>query len=289
MSNPQSAHMLSALQGAARSLTSAERPDSDTAIQQIVDSAVETVVPASGGGISCTDEVMGHAAYGTSEDVRGLDELQTRLRQGPCISSADHPAENSQVYARDLGGSDRDVWPAFAPQATALGYRSMLSTQLSSAPGLHSALNLYAREPDAFDDEAQNIARLFSLQAATVLYEAGDAEHARRPMESRDLIARATGVLTERFRLGDREAFGMLVTVSRTTDTTLVGVARWLLDDARRPIRGPLSGPPPGVGARPSPPPTRRPGSADLRAVPGASAADREAPGARRGPREGTT
>lgn len=285
MSNPHSAHMLGALQDAARSLNSVEGPDSDTAIQQIVDAAVETVARASGGGISRTDEGTVHAAYGTSEDVRGLDELQARLRQGPCVSAADHPAENGQVYARDLGGSDRDVWPAFAPQATALGYRSMLSTQLSGAPGQHSALNLYAREPDAFDDEARTIAGLFGLQAATLLYGADDAEHARRPMESRDLIGRATGVLTERFRLSDRDAFGMLVTVSRTTDTTLVEVARWLLDDARRPTRGPLSGPPPGVGARPSPPPTRRPGSADLRAVPEARSADRQASDARRGPR----
>lgn len=278
MSNPHSAHMLGALQGAARSLTSLERLDSDTAIQQIVDSAVETVAPASGGGVTRTDDGAVHAAYGTSEDVRGLDELQARLRQGPCVSAADHPAENGQIYARDLGGSDRDVWPAFAPQATALGYRSMLSTQLSGASGQHSALNLYAREPDAFDDEARTLAGLFSLQVAALLYGAGDVEHARRPMESRDLIGRATGVLTERFRLSDREAFGMLVTVSRTTDTTLVEVARWLLDDARRPTRGPLS-------ARAA---SRAQRSADPHGPTERSSAGRQVPGARRGPGPGT-
>jgi hypothetical protein len=238
------AHMLSALQDAARSLTDVERRDVDTGIQRIVDAAVETVVPAGGGGISRTDEGTVPSAFGTSEDVRGLDELQARLRQGPCISAAGHPPEGGQVYARDLGGSDRDRWPAFAPQATALGYRSMLSTQLSAAPGRHSALNLYAREPDAFDDAAQDIAALFSLHAATLLFGAVDAEHLRGARETRDLIGQAEGVLTERFRLSDGEAFRMLVEVANTAGTTLVETARWLLDDAQRTISGPLSGQP---------------------------------------------
>lgn len=242
MSLPHRAHLLSALQTAARSLTGAEPPDLDAAIQRIVDAAVETVVPASGGGVSRTDEGTVHAAYGTSEDVRGLDELQARLHQGPCITAADHPPPSGVVYARDLGGSDRDLWPSFAPQATALGYRSMLSMQLSSAPNQHSALNLYAREPDAFDDDAQATARLFSLHAAARLYGFRNAEHLRRAPESPDLISQAKGVLVERFRVGDDEAFGMLVETSLTTETPLIEVARWLLVDARRTTVGPISG-----------------------------------------------
>lgn len=135
----------------------------------------------------------------------------------------------------------------------------MMSLSLSIAPNQNSALNLYAREREAFDDEAETTGNLFSLQAAILLFGVNDAEHLRRALESRDLIGQAEGVLTERFHLGDDDSFQMLVEASQTTNTKLVDLARWLLDDARRTRRGPISTPPRTHGQAPSTHPTPRP------------------------------
>jgi hypothetical protein len=239
------ARLLGALRIAARSLTDTRRPDLDGAIQRIVTAAVDTVAPAVGGSISRTDREMVRSAYATSEDVLALDELQARLHQGPCISAMERSSSSAVVLARDLSGPDQDRWPAFAPRAARLGYRSLMSLQLSGAPGRHSALNLYARRPDAFDEEALTTAGLFSFQAGILLHGVSGAENLRRALPTRDVIGQAKGVLTERFRLGDNDAFQMLVEASQSTNTKLVVVARWLLDDARRTVTGPVSAPPP--------------------------------------------
>lgn len=233
--------LLGALRVAARSMTNGPPSDPETTIRKIVRSAVDTVAPAVGAGISRTAEGTVHSAYGTSEDVRRLDQLQSELQQGPCITAADRPPASGMVYAGNLGGSDHDRWPLFASQAAGMGYHSMLSLHLSGAKGHNSALNLYALERDAFDEEAQTTASLFRLQAAVLLHGVKDTANLRRALETRDLIGQAKGVLTERFHLGDDDAFQMLVEVSQTTNTRLVDVARGVLADARRPRRGPMS------------------------------------------------
>lgn len=240
------ARLVNALRNAARSFTTAGRIDLDKAIAQLVSSAVDSVTPAAGAGISRTAEGTVHSAYGTDEQVQRLDRLQSELQQGPCITAADRPPQNGFVYAPDLSGADHDRWPSFASQAAVLGYRSLLSLQLSNEPGHHSALNFYAREPDAFDEEARATASLFAFQAAVLLHGVEDAENLRRSLETRDLIGQAKGVLTERFHISDEGAFQVLVEASQTTDIRLVDVARWTLDDARRATCGPSSSPEPG-------------------------------------------
>jgi hypothetical protein len=235
------ARLLSAVRNAHRQLLAPDRASVDTTLQQIVCCAVDTVEPAVGAGITRTGQGSVHSAYATSDDVAALDQLQSRLQQGPCVSAAAHAPAHGVVYARDLGGRERDVWPAFAPQATALGYRSMLSLRLSDHPDWGSSLNFYARERDAFDETARITACLFSLQAATVLHGARHAENLQRPLLTRDLLGQAKGVLIERFHIGDDAAFRMLVSASRDAEITLVDIARGVLDDAQRPRRGPIS------------------------------------------------
>lgn len=115
-----------------------------------------------------------------------------------------------------------------------LGYRSLLSLPLSRAAGYSSALNLYARAPGAFDEEAIVTASLFSLQAATLLYGVWKAESARRALDTRDLIGQAKGVLIERFHLTDDGAFQLLVEASQGSNLKLVEVARWLVSEAQQ-------------------------------------------------------
>lgn len=255
------AGLLAALRASALKLTEIHRPSLDDALAQIVIAAVDTVPRAAGAGIARTGTGTVASAYATSEDVRSLDELQVRLHQGPCIAAAGHQPQRGFVHARDLAGRDRDLWPSFAPQAVVLGYRSLLSLPLAHAMGHSSALNLYAREPQAFDEEAIVTASLFSLQAAILIYGVRDTENVRRALDSRDLIGQAKGLLIERFHLTGDDAFQMLVEASQSTNLKLVEVARWVLADARQNGARPLdcdaylraTGPGPGDGSDLSP------------------------------------
>ncbi|MBP2371929.1 GAF and ANTAR domain-containing protein [Pseudonocardia parietis] len=203
--------------------------DLEQTLGQIVAAAVDTVPGADAGGISMTEDGHVGSRVPVSEDVRKLDELQAQLNEGPCITAAQEPPADGIVYARDLACSpDADRWPNYAPQAVGQGYRSMLSTQLSTNGGTRAALNLYSHQPEAFNEVSRTIAGLFSVQAALLLYGAEHAAHMQQALGSRDVIGQAKGILMERFDVDGDRAFEMLVRSSQDTNIKLVDVAQWL-------------------------------------------------------------
>ncbi len=206
--------------------------DLEQTLAQVVASAVGTVPGVDAGSISITEHGRVETRHPTSESIRTLDEKQSELHEGPCITAIEDPPETGTVVAQDLAGADADRWPRFSPYAAEAGYRALMSTQLSVDGGVRAALNLYSAEPDAFDDEAQTLAGLFGIQAAMLLYGANTAVHLQRAVDSRDLIGQAKGLLRERFKVDDEGAFQMLVKSSQDTNMKLTAVARWLLDNA---------------------------------------------------------
>jgi hypothetical protein len=141
------------------------------------------------------------------------------------------------VTAHDLAsGPDTDRWPRFAPTAVRRGYRSILSAQLSTnAEGRHAALNLYSHQPHAFDEQACVIAGLFATQASLMLYGAERAAGLQHALDTRGVIGQAKGILMERFKINEDEAFEMLITSSQGTNLKLVAVAQWLAGEANAP------------------------------------------------------
>jgi hypothetical protein len=65
--------------------------------------------------------------YSTSESIRKLDEKQSELHEGPCITAIDDPPANGTVVAQDLAGADGERWPRFAPYTVEAGYRALMS------------------------------------------------------------------------------------------------------------------------------------------------------------------
>jgi GAF domain-containing protein len=215
--------------------------DLDQTLGQIVTAAVQTVPGADAGGISMAEDGRISSRNPSAQSITDLDELQSKLDEGPCITAIKEPPDDGLIIAVDLAGEDEQRWPMFAPHAVECGYRSMLSTQLSVEDGTRAALNLYSRSPGVFDGEAQQLAGLFGLQAAILLYGSQQASQLQRALDSRDVIGRAKGILMERFRLNDDEAFQMLVRSSQDTNLKLVQVAQWLDSEAaeRRAQYGP--------------------------------------------------
>ena len=226
-------HLVAALRTAARDLAGRRSVrDLEQTLEQIVASAVVTVPGVDAGSISMTEHGRVLTRHPTSESIRKLDEKQSELNEGPCITAIEDPPETGTVIAHDLGGPDGQRWPRFAPYAVKAGYRSLMSSQLSVNGGIRAALNLYSTTPDAFDEEAQALAGLFGIQAAMLLYGANTATHLQRAVDSRDLIGQAKGILRERFKVDDEGAFQMLVKSSQDTNLKLTAVAQWLLDGA---------------------------------------------------------
>ena len=208
--------------------------DLEQTLEQIVSAAVATIPGVDAGSISMTEDGHIDTRHPTTEAIRKLDETQSELHQGPCITALEEPPASGIVVADDLAADDAQHWPDFAPRAIEAGYRSLMSTQLSVDGGIRAALNLYSATPHAFDAEARTLAGLFGIQASILLYGADTAAQLQRAVDSRDLIGQAKGILRERFGVDDEGAFQMLVKSSQETNMKLTAVAQWLLEDTGR-------------------------------------------------------
>ena len=227
-------------QGARELMTRRSISDLEQTLTQIVVAAVETVPGADAGGISVTENGRIDSRSPSGDDILYLDRLQTELHEGPCVTALEQPPEGEVIMARDLAGpDDAKRWPAFAPQAVERGYRSMLSTQLTVAQRSRAALNLYSRTPGVFDDSAQTLANLFGVQAALLLYGAGEVAGLSKALDTRDVIGQAKGILMERFAVDEDQAFQLLVRSSQDTNLKLVAIARWLTTDRGATTHGP--------------------------------------------------
>jgi hypothetical protein len=233
VTEPEHARLVTALRKAAHDVT-AHRAirDLERMIDNLVHSAVETIPGVEGGGISRTERGTVRASHATDAAFGELDELQSQLGEGPCVTAADDPPPSGIVLAQDLAGEDAHRWPRFAPAAVERGFRSIMSVGLSVDGTQRSALNLYAGDPWVFDASAQLTAGLFGLQAAMLLHGADHAARLGHALETRDVIGQAKGILMERFTVDDEEAFRLLVTSSQDTNMKLVDVARWLTGEA---------------------------------------------------------
>ncbi len=146
-----------------------------------ITAAVVAALPkATYAGLARTRE-RGHVAAQapTHQLVRVLDDLQTALRQGPCVTAV---REQRIVHITNMNTDMR--WPDFAACAAQLGVGSMLSLQLVVDNDVVGTLNLYSPDPDAFTGDDETLAGVFANQAAITLH--GVAAH-------ETLAHRATG------------------------------------------------------------------------------------------------
>ena len=100
-------------------------------------------------------------------------------------------AERRLVRSGFLSGDG--AWPHFGPRVGRLGVHSALSLPLLlSENEVVGALNVYAREKDAFDDRAAKLGQMFSVPAAVSVRNAQMLEHTQR------LVGQLNTALTSR-------------------------------------------------------------------------------------------
>jgi GAF domain-containing protein len=159
------------------------------------------------------------------------DESQYGHGYGPCL----HAASTGEV-TRVLDARAESRWPDYIRAAVQRGAMSSLSVPLPLTDGIRGALNIYAREPDAFGDDSVALAgRIapYAGVAAANMYEYEDArdmaEHLHSALQSRATIDQAKGMLMERFKVSPDMAFQVLARVSMTTNTKVRDVAERLV------------------------------------------------------------
>jgi AmiR/NasT family two-component response regulator len=84
---------------------------------------------------------------------------------------------------------------------------------------------LLARTAFTFDDESEHIGLLFASHAAIAYSAARDHAGMARNVLTRQLIGQAQGILMERYKITDDQAFALLVRVSQHRNVKLRDVA----------------------------------------------------------------
>jgi len=169
-----------------------------------------------------------------------LDETQYDRGHGPCL----HAARSGQLTEiTDTRTEDR--WRDYARRAAQHGNLSSLSVPLviDEDERVCGALNLYAREPDAFDAGSRSAARAFGPYAAVAAgnlyaYQSARnmADNLQAALQSRAVIDQAKGVLIERYKLTPDEAFQLLAKASMNANRKVRDVADHLVHTGELPV-----------------------------------------------------
>lgn len=220
-----------------------DEDDESLMLDEVIRAAVELVPGASHGAISrVISRTKVIPEHFTGPLPVQIEAVQTELGQGPCLDSI---YEQATVRLSDTATDQQ--WPAFSRRALALGVRSMLAIQLYVDGDNLGALNLFATEPNAFDDESEHIGLLFAAHAAVALAGSQRTTSLQQAVASRDVIGQAKGILMERHRLTADQAFRVLARVSQHENRKLRTVAEELittraltgLHDRKRPDASP--------------------------------------------------
>jgi GAF domain-containing protein len=168
------------------------------------------------------------------------DELQYERGYGPCMDAG----RAGQMFLIDDMRSEQR-WPDYAQHAAAHGVLSSLSVPLPFQGATIGALNTYAGRPNLFDDTdvelAQEVAAWVAVavgNAEAAARSSEDLTHLRTAMMSRACIEQAKGILMERHKIKEDEAFTILTHASQWTNTKLRDVADELVRTGAVPSPG---------------------------------------------------
>jgi GAF domain-containing protein len=130
-------------------------------------------------------------------------------------------------------------WPKFSALAAEKGLASMLAFTLLGQNDPLGSLNLYARLPHAFGSLDRSIGSIFAAHAAVALANAQALEHARGRVDEllegyayREVIGQAKGILMEREKCSEAQAFQMLRNAASRLHKKLREVARDVIDSS---------------------------------------------------------
>jgi GAF domain-containing protein len=116
-------------------------------LSHLADRCVEVVDVAAAGVMLAPPSGALQVVASSSEAMRVLELYELQADQGPCL---DCFATGEAVVNTDLAAAD-SLWPRFAPEAVAAGFRSVHAVPLRLRGLTIGALNLFRSKPGALD------------------------------------------------------------------------------------------------------------------------------------------
>ncbi|GAA2720758.1 GAF and ANTAR domain-containing protein [Cellulomonas aerilata] len=181
-----------------------------------------------GAGVTLRRDGHDLTVAASNDLVMAVDEVQYGLATGPCLDSI---LTGRTVAVRDTVHEDR--WDDYPAHALGRGVRSSLSVPLHVGGTTVGALNAYAREAAAFDDDdlSTRLHRFGAEAEVAIAIALRDAEqHAlveqlQQAIGSRSVIDQALGILMARRRCSAAEAFAILRSASQSRNRKVAAIA----------------------------------------------------------------
>ncbi|GAA3292847.1 GAF and ANTAR domain-containing protein [Arthrobacter citreus] len=141
-----------------------------------------------------------------------MDEIQYAFGDGPCLEAI---RIEDEVHVANAAEDQR--WPEYMESIRDYGIRSMFSVPLELGGQAKAAMNLYATDPDVFDEEFRHVARTYAAEASHALLLAvrisqhvATVEDLQAVLASRTDIDLAVGIIMGQNRCTQQEAFETL-------------------------------------------------------------------------------
>lgn len=208
----------------------------DHSLERVMDKIAElttsTVPGADEVSVTLVESGTASTVATTGPLAVSLDERQYDRGHGPCLDSI---AGGEPIHIARMGDERR--WPKWAADAVAQGAGSSLSIPVPLQREVSSALNIYSRTEQAFDDASIAVAVTFAAYAGVALAnmhlyrdQGRVAEQLQTAMQSRAVIEQAKGILMGQRGCSAQVAFDALVRRSQNENRKLRDVAQSLVD-----------------------------------------------------------
>ncbi len=203
----------------------------DTALELVTSLAATATAGTLGAAVTVVDEHGKRSKAASNAAAEQADALQYEFDEGPCLT-----AWRTRQLVRIDDTTTDGRWPRWNEAVSRLGVRSVLSAPLSVGEESIGAMKVYCERPMNYGPHDEHVMGLLAAQAAILLANSQSLAEARRlsrqltdALASRDVIARATGVLLAQGAASRQDAFATLAATARRSDRSIEDVARALL------------------------------------------------------------
>ncbi|WP_461019481.1 GAF and ANTAR domain-containing protein [Streptomyces daliensis] len=192
-------------------------------LDRVVAHAVDLVDGCEAAGVLTLSGKRVETLAATSDLVRTSDRIQGEVFEGPCL---DATRRLTEVYKVEDMTTSVDRWPRYAPHARELGIGSMMGFLLFTENDNLGALDMYSTRPHAFTGRSEHVGWLLASHAAVAFSSARTHTQLHAALDTRHDIGEAVGILMERYKLSEDQAFGVLKKSSQDHNLKLRDVAR---------------------------------------------------------------
>ncbi|MEU8824693.1 GAF and ANTAR domain-containing protein [Streptomyces sp. NPDC048636] len=209
------------------------QPSVQSTLDEIVRHAVSLVEGCENAGVLVLEGRESVRTLAASSDlVHQSDKAQEEAGEGPCFDAARTLHEAYRI--EDLTTSE-SRWPRYAPRARELGVGSMMGFLLFTEEGTLGALDMYSSRPGVFTAGSENTGWILASHAAVAFSSARSTAQLHTAMETRNEIGEALGIIMERFKVSEDQAFEVLKKSSQDQNIKLRQVAHAVVTTGRIP------------------------------------------------------